>query len=216
MGAPRPRHITSLPRCGDPPGSKCEVKDMTHGAAGPTAFSRARENAYERRGPFPRGSFLNTTDTTARQAPTGHTWLHKNHTLRDTVSGIKVRDPQKGLREGGESSPTFTNARVKGSITSPSQPKDSSHTPSAGVGGWPNGTVGFETRPMKKMSLPHTQKWPQGGARSLIEKNLLQARGPTTPRGRSQGHTLRPQFPKPRAGENLGTRNGRRRESGVG
>lgn len=58
---------------------------------------------------------------------------------------------------------------------------------------------------MKKMSLPHTQKWPQGGARRLIGKDLLQLEAPPPPRGRSQGHAPSPQLPKPRAGENPGT-----------
>lgn len=49
---------------------------------------------------------------------------------------------------------------------------------------------------MKKMSLPHTQKWPQGGAQRLIGRDLLQLDAPPSTRGRSQGHAPSPQLPK--------------------
>lgn len=182
MGEPRPHHITSLPRCGHPPGSKCEVRDMTHGAASPTAFSQASENAYkEGRGDFPRGPISQYNRHYRQTSPNGlETQQPQPSThgcTRTTLSGNRFRDkgwgPSNAASGRGRSSPTFTNARVKGFITSLSQRKSSSPPPQprSGVGGSSNGTVGFETRPMKKMFLPHTQKWPQGGARRLIEKN---------------------------------------------
>ena len=97
--------------------------------------------------------------------------------------------------------------KLAASNTTPSQQTDSPSPRRGGEGGsdW---EVGFGTRPMKKMSLPHTEKWPQGGAWRLIGKDLLQLEAPPPPRGRSQGHAPSPQLPKSRAGEHLGTGNG--------
>lgn len=228
VGVPRTRHITSLPRCGHPPGSKCEVRDMTHGAASPTAFSQASKNAYkEGRGDFPRGPISqyhrHYRQTNPNGLKTQQPQPSTHGCTRTTFSGNRFRGkgsgPSNGAAGRGRSSPTFTNAWMKGSITSPSQRKDSSlptPQPGSGGGGVSNGTMGFETRPMKKMSRLHTQKWPQGGARRLTEKNLLQARGPTTTQREVTGAYPKPPVPKAQGGGESKNRNSRRRGSGEG
>lgn len=60
-----------------------------------------------------------------------------------------------------------------------------------------DGEGGLETRPMKKMSLPHTQKWPQGGAQRLIGKDILSSMPPHRPEG---GHRGMPHPPSSQRG----------------
>lgn len=169
---------------------------------------------------FPAGAHLSPPlKTTARQpqpeglkrkTETSPTWLHENQTSLQTISGTHpqdpgAQDPYTGLQEGGGHLPPSQRPgrdkglqqRVKLSAYGfPTTPSQRTYPPPSARQEEIRREVGFRTRPMKKMSLPHTQKWPQGGARRLL-MGKSPSRCPTTTQREVTGACPIPQHLKP-------------------
>lgn len=164
------------------------------------------------------GPFLNTTDTTARQAPNGlkhsagtnPTWLHKNQHLGKPFQGSRLRTLKLGYGRGS-TSPTFTNEKGRemgvkfaASITSPFQPIDS---PSTRLGGLQRGGGLWDT-PHEKDVPPTHREMATRGCLAPYREGSPSARSPTTTQREVTGAYPIPQLPKPQAEENPGTGNG--------
>lgn len=136
-------------------------------------------------------------------SPTG---LHKKQTSLETISGSRLRTPT-GLGKWEE--PPSRRPQGEKGLQEGAKPEAYMHIWPTTILSFPlpiregsKQKVGFGPRPMKKMSLPHAQKWPQGGARHLIGKDLHCLDAPPPPKGRSQGHAPSPPAPKaPERGE---------------